>query len=306
MFISTSSAAARWSGPRAEPPMHPIDTNTQLCGVIGNPIGHSLSPALHNAAFEAAGVNAVYLAFEVSDVAGCLAGMRALPNFRGLSVTIPHKLAVIEHLDELEPMAEKVGSVNTITNKDGRLIGSTTDGPGAVRALDEAGVSLVGKRVLFLGSGGAVRAVAFAVADLCNPAGITILGRTAANVEALVGDLSAKAGGVIAGGDLGASVEEAVDEHDVIIQGTPMGMAPERAGESCVPSETLHSEHVVFDMVYRPHRTRLIADAEAAGATVVHGIEMLLNQAALQFEAWTGDSAPLGAMRQAARDALGE
>ena len=278
--------------------MPPISTETELCGVIGNPVGHSLSPSIHNAAYAALGLDFVYLAFEVSDVAGCLAGMRALPNFRGLSVTIPHKLAVMEHLDRLDPMAEKVGSVNTITNDGGALIGSTTDGPGAVRAFDEAGVSLVGKRVLFLGSGGAVRAVAFAVAELCNPASVTILGRTPGNVSALVDDLEAKSSGSFSGGDLQGDIEKAMSEHEVIIHGTPMGMAGEHAGVSCVPAETLDSEHVIFDMVYTPGRTKLLSDAEAVGATVVYGIEMLLNQAGLQFERWTGKTAPLRAMRE--------
>ncbi|MCH8203574.1 MAG: shikimate dehydrogenase [Candidatus Hydrogenedentes bacterium] len=277
--------------------MHPIDTDTQLCGVIGNPVGHSLSPRIHNAAYDAAGLNFVYLAFEISDVGGCLTGLRAMPNFRGLSVTIPHKLAVMEYLDELEPMAEKVGSVNTVTKEGGRLIGSTTDGPGAIRAFDEAGISLVGRRVLFLGAGGAVRAVAFAVAELCSPGGVTILGRNPERVGALVEDLRATASGTFEPGDLSGDIEKAMSCHDVIIQGTPVGMAPEGAGETCVPRETLRPEQVVFDMVYTPRRTRLIADAEAVGCTVVYGIEMLLNQAALQFERWTGKSAPLAAMR---------
>lgn len=279
--------------------MPSVDAETGLCGVIGHPVKHSLSPALHNAAFEAAGLNFVYLAFDVVDVGAFLGGVRATPNFRGLSVTIPHKLAVIEHLDELEPMAAKVGSVNTVTHEDGRLIGSTTDGPGAIRAFDAAGVSLVGKRVLFLGAGGAVRAVAFAVADLCSPAKITLLARNSAKVEHLASDLRTGTGATVDTGDLRADIERALGEHDVIVQGTPVGMGPEREGESCVPAGTLHDEHVVFDMVYRPHRTRLILDAEAAGSQVVYGIEMLIQQAALQFERWTGQAAPVGAMRDA-------
>ena len=277
--------------------MHRIDTDTQLCGVIGNPVGHSLSPRIHNAAYDAAGLNFVYLAFEISDVAGCLAGIRTMPNFRGLSVTIPHKMAVMEHLDELEAMAEKVGSVNTVTNEGGRLIGSTTDGPGAIRAFDEAGVSLVGRRVLFLGAGGAVRAVAFAVAELCSPAGVTILGRSPERVAQLVENLRARASGTFETGDLSGDIAEAMACHDVIIQGTPVGMEPGHVGETCVPTETLQPEHVVLDMVYKPGETRLIADAEAVGCTVIYGIEMLLNQAALQFERWTGKAAPLAAMR---------
>ena len=134
-----------------------IDAHTRLCAVIGNPVGHSLSPAIHNAAFEAMGLNFVYVAFSVTDVAGCLAGMRALPGFRGMSVTIPHKRAVMRHLDSISPMAERVGAVNTIINDGGRLSGDTTDGPGTLRAFAEAGITLAGKRILFLGAGGAVR-----------------------------------------------------------------------------------------------------------------------------------------------------
>ncbi len=279
--------------------MPTIDAETGLCGVMGHPVSHSLSPALHNAAFEAADLNFVYLAFDVTDVAGCLAGMRAMPNLRGLSVTIPHKLAVMEHLDALAPMAQKVGSVNTIAREGEWLVGDTTDGPGAVRAFDEANLSLTGKRVLFLGSGGAVRSVAFAVADLCHPAKVTILGRTAARVEALAEDLGDKTGIGVYTGDLAADIESAMAEHDVIVQGTPIGMTPEHLEQTCVPPETLHEEHVVFDMVYNPHRTRLIQDAEAAGCTVVYGIEMLIQQAALQFERWMGQTAPVDAMRRA-------
>lgn len=285
--------------------MPTIDAETGLCGVIGNPVKHSFSPALHNAAFEAAGLNFVYLAFEVSDVAGCLAGMRAIPSLRGLSVTIPHKLAVIEHLDALSPMAQKVGSVNTIARDGDRLVGDTTDGPGAVRAFEEAGVSLTGKRVLFLGSGGAVRSVAFAVADLCRPERVTLLGRTSSKVEALAEDIRDKSGATVNTGDLVADIEEAMTEHEVIVQGTPIGMMPEHIGQTCVPAETLREEHVVFDMVYNPHRTQLVQDAEAAGCTVVYGIEMLIQQAALQFERWMGQAAPVDAMRSAVAPLVG-
>ena len=281
-----------------------IDTSTQLCAVIGNPVAHSLSPHLHNAAYEAAGLKFVYMAFQVSDVKACLDGMRSLPNFRGLSVTIPHKVAVMDHLDEIDPMAAHVGSVNTITNEDGRLIGSTTDGPGTLRAFDEAGVSLDNKRVLFLGTGGAVRAVAFAVAEQTGADSVTILGRTQGNVDALVKGLSEGTDGTITGSSLESDLQEAVASHDLIVQGTPVGMAPDDT--SLVPAALLRSDQVVFDMVYRPMKTRLLREAEAAGCTTVLGIEMLINQAALQFERWTGASCPTEAMRSAALSALGE
>lgn len=281
--------------------MSTVDTATQLCAVIGNPVEHSLSPAIHNAAFESAGLNYVYVAFRVEDVHGCLMGMRALEGFRGMSVTIPHKLAVMEFLDEIDPMARRVGSVNTIVKEAGRLIGSTTDGPGTLRAFADAGVSLEGKRVLFLGAGGAVRAVAFAMVELARVDRVTILGRTTSRVENLVNDLRLHSSVEIIAGSL-SNRFAAVPEHDVIINGTPTGMYPSNQDETLVTAEMLRSEQVVFDMVYRPLRTRLLQEAEAAGCRTIEGIEMLLNQAVLQFELWTGMPAPYEAMRRAVVD----
>ncbi|MDP7638231.1 MAG: shikimate dehydrogenase [Candidatus Hydrogenedentes bacterium] len=281
-----------------------IDADTRLCAVIGHPVGHSLSPAIHNAAYEALDLNFAYLAFRVEDVGAFLAGMKSVATFRGASVTLPHKLAVIEHLDFIDPMAEKVGSVNTITHEDGRLIGSTTDGPGTLRAFEEAGVNLAGKRVLFLGAGGAVRAVAFAVAEVGSPGRITLLGRNPERVAPLADDLRAKTSVPVAQGSLAVDVEEGLEEHDIIIQGTPVGMAPGCEGETCVPADALRPDHVVFDMVYKPLKTRLVQDAEEAGCAVISGLEMLIQQGALQFERWTGQRAPVEAMRRAALDAL--
>jgi shikimate dehydrogenase len=274
-----------------------IDAETQLCAVIGNPIEHSLSPAIHNAAFEAAGLNFVYLAFRVEDVRACLAGMRAMPSFRGLSVTIPHKLAVMEHLDEIDPMAEHVGAVNTVCHASGRLIGTTTDGPGALRAIENAGVSLDGKRVLFIGAGGAVRSAAFAVAEMTACSQVTILGRTQSRVNSLVRDLREKTKAAVEGRRLPEDLSAAMVAHEVIINGTPLGMFPNSVNDTPVPKELLSRDHVVFDMVYRPTKTRLVQEAERAGCKIVPGIEMLIHQAALQFETWTGVRAPIQAMR---------
>jgi shikimate dehydrogenase len=275
-----------------------IDVETRLCAVIGNPVEHSLSPCMHNAAFRALGLNYVYLAFKVENVHDCLRGMRALPNFRGMSVTIPHKVAVMEHLDEIDDAARFVGCANTITNNDGRLIGTTTDGPGAFRALLDAGVSLDGKRVLFAGSGGAVRSVAFMAATAAKPASITILGRTRYVVDSLCQDISDRTGVRIAAGSLLDDLDAAVPESDVIIQGTPIGMYPHTMDETCIPSSLLAPHQVVFDMVYRPYKTRLLREAEMAGCKVVLGIEMLVHQAVVQFERWTGATAPYTVMRE--------
>lgn len=278
--------------------MHSIDTSTQLCAVIGNPVEHSLSPLMHNAAFEAAGLNYVYVAFRVEDVAGCLAGMRALPSFRGMSVTIPHKMAVMDYLDEIEPMARHVGCVNTIVNEGGKLIGLTTDGPGTLKAFADAGLSLDGKKVLFIGSGGAVRAVAFAIAGLTQAEQITILGRTPSRVAAIADDLKTKMTTNVMTGHLPQDLADAMATHDVVLQGTPLGMHP-HTDDTSVPKERFRAEQVVFDMVYRPYRTRLIKEAEEAGCKTILGVEMLVNQAVLQFERWTGVNAPYQVMRDA-------
>lgn len=287
--------------------MRVLDTETRLCAVIGHPVGHSLSPAMHNAAFRAVGLNYVYLAFDVERLADFAAGMRAMAGFRGASVTIPHKVEIIPHLDEVDAQASRVGSVNTILRlDDGRLFGATTDGRGTLRAFSEAGVSLSGRRVLFLGTGGAVRAVAFAMAEEAVPERITILGRTRAHVERLVSDLRHSARVLVEGGPLDDGVGAAVERHDVICQGTPVGMYPHGTGETLVPRAALRAGQVVFDMVYRPQRTRLIEDALDAGCQCILGLEMLLYQAALQFEMWTGHAAPVPVMRAALLDALSE
>lgn len=275
-----------------------LNADTQLCAVIGNPVGHSFSPQIHNAAFEALGLNYVYAAFRVEDVGACLAGMRALNGFRGMSVTIPHKAAVMPHLDWIDEPALDCGSVNTVVNDNGRLLGYSTDGAGVLKAFEEAGESLAGRRVAMLGTGGACRAVAFAVARKARPERLTILGRTPAKVAGLVGDLRTKVDGVhAAAGDLGTELADTMATHDVIMQCTPLGMYPEHIHETCVPAELLYEKHVIFDMVYRPLETVLIRDARAKGAKVILGIEMLVNQAAEQFQLWTGCEAPRSIMR---------
>ncbi len=283
-----------------------VDTETQLCAVIGNPVAHSLSPAMHNAAFRAAGLNYVYLAFAVQNLAGCMAGMRALKGFRGLSVTIPHKVPIMEHLDEIDPLAQKVGCVNTVINDAGRLKGAITDGLGTLRAFEQAAVSLDGKSILFVGTGGAARAVAFAMAEECRPRELRILGRTPSRMQKLVDDLAAAANIPIRGGSLEHDLAEAVPACDVIIQATPIGMHGHAEGESPVPAALLRQGHIVFDMVYRPMKTQFIRDAEANGCTCILGLEMLLNQAILQFEYWTGKTAPESVMRDALVRALQE
>jgi len=278
--------------------MRTINTATQLCAVIGNPVGHSLSPAMHNAAFDALGLNYVYLAFNVAKLPDFFAGMRAMPNFCGVSVTIPHKIEALPLMDEVSPMAQKVACVNTVTQNEGKLIGTITDGLGTLRAFEEAGVNLVGKRVLFLGAGGAVRAVAFAMAEAGAVGHITILGRSPEKVHGLSEDLAQGTRCGVSAGDLEKDCPTAMGSHDIIVQGTPMGMHPNGVGQSPVKAEEFEARHVAFDMVYRPMKTRFLEDAKNAGALCIPGMDMLLNQAQLQFETWTGLDAPRDVMRQ--------
>lgn len=279
------------------PARPPISAATRFCCVIGNPIGHSLSPALHNAAFEAVGADFVYTAFRVENVPAALAGMRALENFRGMSVTIPHKLAAMQTVDEVAAIDRRIGCINTVVNEGGRLIGFGTDGPGALKALTEAGVSLDGKQVLMLGAGGAARAIAFTLIDHGALAGLAILDVDAKFRDPLVADLKTAGGRNLIAGHLDeAAVREAMAQADLVIHCTPVGMHP-KEDATLVPAEAWRRDQVAFDIVYTPLKTRLLKDAEAAGCTIIPGIEMFVNQAALQFERFTGLPAPVTVMR---------
>ncbi len=276
-----------------------INAQTKLCGVIGNPVEHSLSPAIHNAAFQKLGLNFVYLAFRVENIADAIRGIRALGNVRGFSVTIPHKVSAIRYLDEVEPTARQIGAINTIVVDDGKLIGYNTDASGALRALRDGGVELQGQRVVMLGSGGAARAIAFALAADSAVAELFILGIDEAERRGLVYDLQAKTSLRVHEATLGAdTLRRLLPEAQVLIHCTPVGMHP-RSDESCVPAELLHAHLAVLDIVYNPLETRLLKDAAAAGCRTVRGLEMFLNQAAAQFELWTNRPAPTDVMRAA-------
>jgi shikimate dehydrogenase len=281
-----------------------ISPSTKLCAVIGNPVAHSLSPAIHNRAFEERGLDFVYLAFRVEDVRGAVSGMRALENFRGLSVTIPHKVAIIDYLDEIADVDRHIGSINTVVNDGGKLRGFGSDGPGARQALSEAGVEVADQPVLILGAGGAARAISFDLAHRAAPASLVILGEIEREIETLVCDLREKTG-IDATGEVATehNLEKRVAQSRVLINATPVGMHP-REDASLVPPELMHADLAVMDIVYNPYQTRLLRDAEARGIRTVPGIEMFVNQALLQFEAWTGESAPREVMRRVALDHL--
>lgn len=282
-----------------------ITPSTKLCAVIGNPVTHSMSPAIHNRAFAELGLDYVYVAFRVEDVGGAVAGMRALENFRGLSVTIPHKVSILKHLDEVADVDRQIGSVNTVVNDGGRLKGYGSDGPGARKALLDAGVEVTGRNVTILGSGGAARAIAFHLAAEAPPASIFLLGVEEPELKALTSDLVTRTGANATCALLDSETLEArLAESQVLIHCTPVGMHPQ-SDASVVPTSLLHDRLSVMDVVYNPLRTKLLADAEARGLKTVSGVEMFVNQAVIQFELWTGATAPRQVMRDVVLEELG-
>ena len=274
-----------------------INAHTQFCGVIGNPVEHSLSPAIHNAAFQKLGLNFVYLAFRVEAIGEAIKGLRALGNFRGASVTIPHKVAAVPFLDSVEPTARHIGAINTIVAEGGTLTGHNTDAIGALRALREGGAELKGRQVVMLGSGGAARAIAFALGTVTGIERLTLLGIDSQERTALARDLQSKIGMTVQESllDEGALRKILPDSH-VLIHCTPMGMSP-KVNETAVPAALLHTGLTVMDIVYNPRDTQLLKDAKARGCRTIPGLEMFLHQAAAQFELWTHHAAPADVMR---------
>jgi shikimate dehydrogenase len=271
--------------------------STQVAGVIGEPIHHSLSPVLHNAAFAAAGLDWVYVAFPVRAGHGAAAvdAMRTL-GLAGLSVTMPHKASVAGAVDRLSPVARRLGAVNTVRHEDGALVGDSTDGPGLVDALrGDQGWHPSGRRCIVLGTGGAARAVTLALAE-AGAASVRVVGRraeAATSCAALAGSAGATAG-----------IEE-IAGADLVVDATPVGMGPDGDGLAFgLDPARLGSGQLVVDLVYTPAVTPLLAAAAARGATVANGLGMLVHQAARQFAAWTGEPAPIGAMREAATVAV--
>lgn len=285
--------------------MPQIDARTRVCALIGHPVGHSMSPPLHNAAFDALGLPFVYVAHDVlpGEVGRALEGIRAL-GYRGLSVTIPHKVEAMRFVDEVDEIAEGIGCINTVVNDGGRLRGFNSDGLGALDALRGAGADPQGRRTLLLGSGGAARALAVTLAREAPPAELVILGVDAAERERLAADVSARGRAPVrCAGLSGESVLREAAGCEILLHCSPVGMHPD-TDRSLVPREALRPGLVVFDAVYNPRRTRLLQDAAAAGCRTIEGIEMFLGQAYVQFELWTGARAPREIMRRVVEERL--
>jgi shikimate dehydrogenase len=264
----------------------------KIYGVLGNPIGHSLSPVMHNAAFEAARVNALYGAFESSDLKGSIGGMRSL-GIRGMSVTIPFKTSVIPYLDELDSLAEQIGAVNTIVNVKGRLKGYNTDGLGAMKAL-EAKIDLAGKRCVLVGAGGAARGIGFMARE--KGMKLVVANRSMDRGLALADFLECPFIPLERIREIRASV---------LVQTTPVGMFPHE-NASPVPDNVFQKDMTVMDVIYNPLETRLLKSARARGCITISGLEMFVHQGAEQFRLWTGLGPHVELMRTAVKNALEE
>jgi shikimate dehydrogenase len=281
-----------------------INPKTRVYALIGNPVSHSMSPAIHNAAFMELGQDSIYVAFQVEDVKSAMAGMRALDNFRGMSVTIPHKIEVMQYVDEIPDVDRYIGSINTVVKEEGKLIGFNTDGPGALKAIVDAGVELAGKNVLMLGAGGAARAIAFTLAQKGNIGKLVLLDINEEFLSQLTGDLRSGTNAVIEDGELNpAAVAEHMASADLIINCTPVGMHPNEDA-SLVDEDLFRPGQVVFDVVYNPLETKMLRQAKGKGLKVIQGVEMFINQAILQLERFAGADAPEELMRKVVMEKL--
>jgi len=267
-----------------------FNVKTSVYALFGDPVTHSLSPVMHNSAFEHTGYNGVYLAFGIKDIKNAFVSLRTL-GIKGASITIPHKLEAVKYLDEADATALKIGAVNTIINNDGFLKGYNSDGIGAVEALSEK-TPIKGKSIAVLGAGGAARAIGFCIQK--EGGKITVVNRSRENGERLADHLSADYRPLNDMGNI---------KFDILVNTTPVGMTPER-DEMPIEGRYLEKGMVVMDIVYNPLRTRLLQEAEKAGCITIDGVAMFVYQGAFQFELWTGIKAPVDIMKKAVMDAL--
>ncbi len=267
----------------------------KLFGVLGDPVSHSLSPVMHNAAFKALGMDCEYHAFRVTteNLRDALYGAHAL-GFGGLNLTIPLKEKALEIVKPAE-LARHIGAVNTVDFKNG-IVGYNTDGIGAKMALMSSGIEIKGKNVLLLGAGGAARAIAFQLAE--DDARVTIANRTIERAEALAKDVGKKASA--SGID---ELKTLLASCDILINSTAVGMYP-RIKETLATADMMHSDLVVFDIVYSPINTLLLQEAKKAGAKTINGVMMLVYQGREAFKIWTGRDPPVDVMERAVRNKL--
>lgn len=287
----------------------PINGTTKVLGIIGYPIIHTLSPVMHNKAFEVLNYNAVYVPFEVEPnrLKEAISGIKAM-GIRGVNITIPHKESVMEYLDEIDPLARSIKAVNTIVNEEGILTGYNTDGIGFLRSLQVEGISLDHKKVMILGSGGAARAIATCSLKNTKLSELSVVGRTTENIVNLTKDLetifdperifSYKFGS--------KELSEAMTEIDVVINCTPLGLSPKVSQSPLSQEEVnlLNDNTIIADTIYNPSVTQLMHYGNKRGLKTIGGLGMLLYQGIASFELWTGLKPPEEAMQQALMNAM--
>ncbi len=280
-----------------------LDANVRKTGLIGHPVAHSKSPEMINAAYQKQGLPYIYLAYDVApeDLKQAVEGMRAL-GFRGWNVTVPHKVTVMDHLDEVEESARLIGAVNTVMVEEGRLIGINTDGAGYLRSLvTETGIDPAEQQVVLIGAGGAARAVGYALAR-AGVQRITVVNRTETRAQELAARLKTWTETEGVGLD---QAGEKLQGASLLVQTTSVGMYPDT--EACPVDPTfLHEGLLVSDLIYHPRDTRLMREARTRGARVHGGLGMLLHQGALAYRRWTGQEAPTETMREILEEALKE
>lgn len=284
-----------------------IDSKTRIVGLFGYPLGHTYSPIMQNAAFSNRGINNVYLPIEVKpDSFGTVIKAVSSMNFGGFNITIPYKVEIMKYLDKIDETAKRIGAVNTVVIKDGRLEGYNTDGIGFLKSFQEAAEATIEeKKVFVLGSGGASRAICMTLA-LNKAKKLYICNRTFEKALALVEDINKfmpeSSTAIPMEYD---DMKKAVEHADVFINTTSVGMFPE-IDEIPIDSSLLKKELIVYDVVYNPRKTKLILEAEKLGCKTISGLGMLVYQGAEAFELWTGKNAPTELMYSIVSEALGE
>ena len=280
-----------------------INGKTNVFGIIGDPVEHTLSPGMHNAAFKELDMNNIYVPFHVNaeELEDAIAGAYAL-GIKGLNITIPHKTEVIKYLDYLDIAAGLIGAVNTIEfGKDG-AVGHNTDGIGAVRAINEI-TSVKNKKVMILGAGGAARAVAFQIL-ISGAKNLVISNRTIERASELRDDLVEKLEPDVLVTDLGHELERELKDTDILVNTTPIGMYPNISQKPIVTADMMHEDLVVNDIVYNPLKTGLLNEAEKAGAKPISGVKMLMYQGVESFKIWTGIEPPVEVFKKALMDQM--
>lgn len=285
-----------------------INGKTKLTGIIGYPLTYTVSPHLHNAAFDSLDLNMRYVPMVVDpeSLSSAVCGLKAL-GFVGVNVTMPHKEAIVEFLDNLDREAKIIGAVNTVVFRDGTATGYNTDGRGFIAALSEAGLSPSGSKAVVIGAGGAARAVVAALAELgCQ---VSVINRTVERAQILVEELKKHfPNSALKVLEFDAKIADKIEEAELLVNSTPIGMASSDSesleSEMPIPAESIRPGQFVFDLVYAPLETRLLREAALRGAKPIGGLKMLVHQAATSFEIWTGLRPPLGVMENAALKAL--